>query len=75
MLVCSECGNLRSECSNPSIDWHPNTTVCYASAASEWGQRMLAKKNEGVAAVDGAEPLDGVSIYVTREPPEVDPLA
>lgn len=79
-LVCSDCGNLRSECSDPTIDWHPRKSVCYASAATSWGWRKLHEhyppdKKES----DGAHRLDGVSLWVSSvEPasddPDVDPI-
>ncbi|GEB17220.1 hypothetical protein GUY44_11910 [Pimelobacter simplex] len=68
--VCPSCGNLRSTCSDPTIDWHPRTSVCYATAAVQWGQRRLQKKWGDKAAEDGASPLDGVAIYATDQAPE-----
>lgn len=67
--VCPECGNLRSVCSDPTIDWHPRTSVCYPSAAIEWGQRRLRERWGDKKAEDGATPLDGVGIYATDHPP------
>lgn len=68
--MCPSCGRLRSICSDPSIDWHPRMSVCYPSAAIEWGQRRLEKKWGSEKAPDGATPLDGVGIWVTDEAPD-----
>lgn len=75
MLVCPDCGNLRSVCSDPSVDWHPHKAVCYASAAAEWGARVLQERFGDTKAPDGALPLDGVKVWVAQEPPEVDEFA
>lgn len=71
-LICRSCGNLRSECSDPAIDWHPRKTVCFSSAASQWALRQLQEKHPpSKKADDGAHPLDGVSVWVSQvEPPE-----
>ena len=76
MLVCSRCGNLRSECSDSTIDWHPNESTCWATASRDWGWRRLHEKYAddppGTAALHD---LDGVAVYVTRDAPEVDNFA
>lgn len=77
-LVCSRCGNLRSECSDPDRDWHVRDSVCYASATSAWGLRQLEEKHKARPLLGPQlHPLDGVSVYVTSDapPPEEDPLA
>lgn len=38
--VCPSCGNLRSVCSDPTVPWYPQRSVCYASAAREQVWRM-----------------------------------
>lgn len=70
-LVCSKCGNLRSVCSNPELDWHPHTDVCWPTATAEWGVRRLQAKHEKVDR-DGTKlhPLDGVSVYTSQHPPD-----
>lgn len=75
-LVCPSCGNLRSVCSDPTRDWHPNTTTCWATATLEWGQRVVSERHKD-KPLDGAElhPLDGVRMYVTEDAPEDDPLS
>lgn len=67
--VCPSCGNLRSVCSDPSIDWHPRTTVCYWAAAVEWGRRQYEKKYGNEKTALGATPLDGIGIYATDQAP------
>lgn len=68
--MCPSCGNLRSVCSDPSIDWHPRTSVCYAAATREWGRRILEKRHEKAKTPATAlGPLDGKSVFVTEDPP------
>lgn len=72
-LVCPECGHLRSVCSDPTIDWHPHTTTCWATASREWGLRRLAEKyQDEKPSTDMLHPLDGVSVFVAQTPPEFD---
>lgn len=76
--MCSSCGNLRSVCSDPLIDWHPRTTVCWATATREWGKRVLEKRYEkSDFPTDSLTPLDGRAVYVSEiEPaPEEDEFA
>lgn len=76
LLVCSRCGNLRSECGDPTIDWHPNESTCYASASREWGWRKLREKyKDDPPGTQGLHDLDGVAVYTTRDAPEVDLFA
>lgn len=70
-LVCS-CGNLRSVCSDPALDWHPQESVCWVAATREWGIRRVRAKHKDFkedATDDRGElrmsPLDGVSIWVS----------
>lgn len=75
-LVCSRCGNLTSVCSDPNVEWHPDTTTCWASASVEWGWRRLKKLHPAEEEVTGAlHPLDGVRVYAAQTPPEVDEFA
>ena len=74
--VCPRCGNLRSVCSDPNIDWHPHTVTCWPSATTEWALRQLQKKYEGAEPHgDQMHPLDGMSIFAAQVAPEDDPLA
>lgn len=72
-LVCRSCGNLRSVCSDPSIDHHPRTSVCWPTATREWAKRRLQEtyKDEKPASVQ-LHPLDGLSVYTTEIPPPPD---
>lgn len=64
--MCRRCGNLRSECSDPSRDWFPQEAVCWASATVEFGQRELHEFYKDVKPLPGAlHPLDGVAVYAT----------
>lgn len=75
-MVCPSCGNLRSECSDPDVDWHPHTSVCWASATQAWGVRRLQDKHKDVDPSPFAlHPLDGVSVGVATVPPEDDEFA
>lgn len=75
-LVCSRCGNLKSVCSDPDVDWHPDTTVCWASASVEWGWRRLHKKHPPEEKhTDGLHELDGVRVYASQQEPETDRFA
>lgn len=72
-LVCPRCGNLRSVCSDPSVDWHPHSVVCWPSATAEWGLRRLQRIHKSVKADgDGLHPLDGVRVVAAPVAPEVD---
>lgn len=71
-LICARCGNLRSLCSDPAIDWHPQESVCWVTATQEWGWRRLHNKHKDFKTDtldDRGEPpmspLDGLSVWVT----------
>lgn len=71
-LICPRCGNLSSLCSDPNVDWHPQETVCWATATREWGIRRLQAKHKDFKpdATDARgeplmSPLDGVALWVT----------
>jgi hypothetical protein len=70
-MVCARCGNLRSECSDPSVDWHPRLSDCYATAAIDWAWRKLAERYPADAKEpDGSHPRDGLSVWVSQVAPE-----
>jgi hypothetical protein len=74
-LVCRRCGNLISVCSDPNLDWHPNTTTCWPSASAEWGWRRLRKMHPLAEEVgDALHPLDGARVYSSQEQPLDDPF-
>lgn len=69
-MVCGQCGGLRSECSNPDLDWHPRTDVCWATATTEWAKRKLVKDNPSSDVGDGEMTyLDGRWVWVSQTPP------
>lgn len=69
--MCSRCGNLVSVCSDPTLDWHPSTVTCWASASVEWGWRRLRKKHPAKDEDgDALHPLDGVRVHASRQQPE-----
>jgi len=68
--VCPSCGNLRSECSDPNIDWHPRSTVCWNTATQgwAWGQIHERYKNH---PKDVLNPVPGAMLWLAQsEPPE-----
>lgn len=72
LLICAKCGNLRSVCSDPSVDWHPQESVCWPTATRQWGERRLHEEHKDFdpKARDsngelGMSPLDGVSVWVS----------
>ena len=68
--VCPQCGNLRSECSDPAVDWHPRTSVCWATASREWGEQVLRKKHEKETVGEDALPyMSGRWVWVSPHPP------
>ena len=69
-LVCPQCGNLREECADEMVEWHPRTDVCHATAAQQWGQRVLQEKYAKVEAGPlERRYLDARWVYVTRQEP------
>lgn len=65
-LICPQCGNLRSVCSNPDIDWHPQESYCYSTAAVQWRWRKLHEEYPAEAKVaTGEHPLDGLNVWAS----------
>jgi hypothetical protein len=68
-LICSQCGNPREMCSDPTRPWYPQRTVCYASGSLAVANRRYEKRHEH----EDAEPLgrlgyrDGVRIWVSPD--------
>lgn len=72
-LVCSSCGNLLSECRDPSIDWHGHESVCWATATRDWWMRRLQDEHkDATPGPEALHPLDGVAVWASRIPPEGD---
>lgn len=66
-LVCPNCGNLRSVCSDPTRDWYPQRSMCYATASREVVLRRLQKKHEKTEPGLTLHPLDGMSVWVAQD--------
>lgn len=64
-LVCS-CGNLRSVCSDPEVDWYAQKSVCYASAGEAVTHRLLDEKY-GRERTTKPHSLDGVTVWVSDQ--------
>lgn len=64
-LICPRCGNLKSVCSNPDIDWHPQEDYCYAVAAVQWRWRKLHEEYPAELKIDGAHALDGINVWAS----------
>lgn len=67
-LVCDQCGNLRSVCSDKSVEWIPQREVCYATADRELTMRRLqAKFKNREPGTRTLHPFDGVSIWMSQD--------
>lgn len=65
--VCPSCGNLRSVCSDPSRDWFPQRTMCYATASRDLVIRRLRKKHEKKEpGTKDLHPFDGMDVWVSE---------
>lgn len=66
--MCGRCGNLRSECSDPTIDWHPQVEHCWADASKVWGVRRLREKHRDAEPTPAElHPLDGAVVWVSKD--------
>lgn len=72
-MICPRCGNLRSECEDPSVDWHPRTAVCWASGSQEWAKRLLHEAHEKDKPERGEmHALEGRWVWVSQIKPNPD---
>lgn len=57
-----------------SREWHPRTSFCGATAAKQWGQRRLEAMhaNDLEPGENALHWRDGLSIWVSEEPPDPD---
>lgn len=55
MLVCSVCGNLREDCSDPDFIWYPQRHTCYASRQQATADRQYGEKHGERPYHDGRE--------------------
>ena len=68
-LVCPRCGNLVADCSDPTRDWHPRTSVCWASATREWAEGWLRKQHQKEDLPDDEMSyLAGRYVWVSQQP-------
>lgn len=65
-LVCS-CGNLRSVCSDPAVDWHAQRSTCYATAGEALTWRQVNEKYKGNERGTKPHTLDGVNVWVADQ--------
>jgi hypothetical protein len=66
--VCPSCGNLRSVCSDPDIPWHPQRTMCLATAAREVALRRVYRKYKHPAPDDPeVHETDGMQVWVSMD--------
>ena len=52
-LICSQCGNVREDCSDPTKPWHEQRDICYARRAQAWADRMYGEKHKDRPFHDG----------------------
>lgn len=72
-MVCSQCGNLTSECSDVERDWHPRTGVCWATATREWAEGVLRRRHEkDEVGEDELSYLSGRYVWVSSQEPSPD---
>lgn len=65
---CPECGLPRSVCSDPEVDWYPQRSFCYATAARVNARRRWDKRVEGMEPDShGRLEGDGMTIWVARD--------
>lgn len=76
LLVCSRCGNLRSVCSDPTLDWHAHTATCWPSATVDWTLRRMRERDSKAKVDDDAlRETDGVTVFASQTEAENDPNA
>lgn len=65
--LCPSCGNLKSVCSDPTMPWYPQRSVCYATAAREQVWRMTWERYGRPEQKDAKHVTDGLSWWLHRE--------
>lgn len=63
--ICS-CGNLRSVCSDPTLAWYPQRSMCYSSAVRDLTARRIEKRY-GDPGVEALHPTDGMRVWTSTE--------
>lgn len=64
--VCTDCGNLRSVCSDPEVAFYPQRRMCYATAARDIATRRLTAKHGHPEGTE-AHPTDGMRVWMSPE--------
>lgn len=67
LLICSNCGNLRKDCSDPTKPWYPQRHTCYARRAQAVADRMYGEKHDEAPYHNGSDA--GWSKKSTRKSP------
>ena len=66
VLVCQQCGNLKSFCSKPGTDFWPQREECYVTATRDLTIRLLRKKYHHEPNHHELHPLDGVNVWMAE---------
>lgn len=70
---CPDCGQPRSICSDPSVDYFPQRAICWATAALRVAQRRWDRHTEDAQPdASGYLPGDGVTVWVSTTDLEPD---
>jgi hypothetical protein len=70
---CPDCGQTRTECARADVDYFPQKTVCWATAARRVAMRKWDAMNEGKKPdAAGYLPTDGATVWVSRHDLEPD---
>lgn len=75
--MCSRCGNLRSVCSDESLDWHAHTSTCWPSATVDWTLRRMRERDAKTTHLGdhALRESDGVTVFASQIESENDPNA
>lgn len=67
-MLCPNCGNLRSVCSDPDTDWYPQRLWCGATATRDMvTRRWHDKHREAKPDSLGFLPTDGAMFWASTE--------
>lgn len=66
-LICPDCGNLRSICSDPTRQWYVNRRMCFATAARSLMWRAVREKHkDNEPGTKALHPLDGMDLWASE---------
>lgn len=67
-LICPKCGNPRELCSDPTRQWYPQLSTCYAKAAEEVADWRFKQKHERAKRTPEQPTLqtDGRHVWVSE---------